>query len=176
VLLKDQRFQDLESSSVAYVLSKAIKKIGAFDLIMTGRQAGEWDLGQTGLILGEMLGIPTINLARNVSVEEGHVVVEKIMPDGYELVRAGMPSLVTLSNEVGELRFASLKNTLMSKRQPIDLWRAEDLDIDPERLQKMALAALSPPPDVRRPCHFTEGDSPEEIGENLAMTLKKEMI
>ena len=64
ILLEDPLFEGLDSNSVAYVLSCAIKKIGAYDLILTGRQAGDWDSGQVGLILAEMLGIPSISLAQ----------------------------------------------------------------------------------------------------------------
>ncbi len=50
--MEDPLFEGLESNSVAYVLSCAIKKIGAYDLVLTGRQAGDWDSGQVGLIFG----------------------------------------------------------------------------------------------------------------------------
>ena len=69
-------------------LAAAIKKIGAYDLVLTGRQAGDWDSGQVGLILGEILGLPSISLAREILVEEGRVVVKKSLPDGYERVTA----------------------------------------------------------------------------------------
>ena len=101
ILLQDDVFEKLDSHSVAHVLSDAIKKIGEYDLVLTGRQAGDWDAGQVGLILGEMLGIPCINLAREIRVEDGNVLVKKNIPGGYEQVRARIPALVTVSNEVG---------------------------------------------------------------------------
>jgi len=57
----DYHFTDLDSSSNSYVLSRAIRKIGAYDLILTGRQAGDWDFGVTGLFITEILQIPIIN-------------------------------------------------------------------------------------------------------------------
>jgi len=173
ILVEDQNFKDLDSYSTAYVLSTAIKKIGEYDLILTGRQAGDWDSGQVGLILGEILGIPGINLARSVEIENGSAVVEKIIPGGYELVRAGLPALATVSNEVGELRYPSMKKTLLSRRQPIDVWCGADLPIDIEVLRKKAVLDLAAPPDMGRQCHYIEGSSSEEKGENLAVTLKE---
>ena len=58
ILINDANLKDLDSYSTAYVLSKAIEKIGEYDIIFTGRQAGDWDSGQTGLILAEFLQIP----------------------------------------------------------------------------------------------------------------------
>ena len=85
------------------------------DLVLTGRQAGDWDSAQVGLILGEMLGLPCISLAREIKMENGNVLVKKNIPGGYEQVRTRMPALVTVSNEVGELRYIS--RTKMMKMQ-----------------------------------------------------------
>ena len=91
ILLQDDHFDKLDSHSTATALAGAIRKIGDYDLILTGRQAGDWDSGQVGLILGEMLGLPCISLAREISVEDGGVVVKKSLPEGYERVKAKMP-------------------------------------------------------------------------------------
>ncbi|MDH3602480.1 MAG: electron transfer flavoprotein subunit beta, partial [Candidatus Tectomicrobia bacterium] len=46
ILLNDAAFANADATSTAYVLSEAIKKIGSYDLILCGRQASDWDLGQ----------------------------------------------------------------------------------------------------------------------------------
>ena len=172
ILLDSPHFKGLDSHSTAYVLSKAIQKIGGYDLILAGRQAGDWDSGQTGLILGEILGIVSINLARNIKIEGGTAVVEKIIQGGYELVRAEMPLLLTVSSEVGELRYPSLKRILLARKQPIEVWGVEDVEIDLGKLTGIGLIELLPPPAMGRQCHFIEGDSEEEKGENLVIALK----
>ncbi|MGO9567188.1 MAG: electron transfer flavoprotein subunit beta/FixA family protein [Desulfomonilaceae bacterium] len=174
ILLKAPLFEDLDTNSTAYALSAAIKRIGQYDLVLTGRQAGDWDSGQTGIVLGEMLGIATVNLARKVKIHKGHVVVEKTVPGGYEEVKAALPALVTVSNEVGGLRYPSLKMILQSRRQPVDTWSPEDTQISPEKIKKMQIIHLIPPPDLSRQCEFIDGDSPEAKGQNLAAILKRE--
>ena len=169
ILVEDEAFEKLDSHSTAAALAGAIRKIGEYDLILTGRQAGDWDSGQVGLILGEMLAVPCINLARDISVEDGSVVVKKSIPEGYERVKAQMPALVTVSNEVGELRYISRTKMLKMMRgaRSIPSWKAEDLGVTREALQKMGIAALSSPPDMGRDCQFIEG-SPDDMGEKLA--------
>ncbi|NIR14497.1 MAG: electron transfer flavoprotein subunit beta, partial [Desulfobacterales bacterium] len=49
ILLQDDVFEKLDSHSIASALADAIRKIGEYDLVLTGRQAGDWDSGQVGL-------------------------------------------------------------------------------------------------------------------------------
>jgi electron transfer flavoprotein beta subunit len=173
ILLQDEAFEKLDSHSTAAALAGAIRKIGEYDLVLTGRQAGDWDSGQVGLILGEMLGLPCISLAREIKIEDGSVVVKKSIPEGYERVKARMPALVTVSNEVGELRYISRTKMLKMIRgaRSIPSWSAEDLGVAQEELQKMGIAALSSPPDMGRDCQFMEG-TPDEQAEKLAAVFK----
>ena len=173
ILLEDDQFEKLDSHSTATALAGAIRKIGEYDLILTGRQAGDWDSGQVGLILGEMLELPCISLAREITIEDGSVVVKKSNPEGYERVKAQMPALITVSNEVGELRYISRTKMLKMMRgaRSIPSWSADDLGVGPEALQKMGITSLSSPPDMGRNCQIMEG-SVDEQAEKLAAVFK----
>lgn len=173
ILLQDDQFEKLDSYSTAAALAAAIRKIGEYDLVLTGRQAGDWDSGQVGLILGEILGLPCISLARDMRVEDGSIVVNKSIPEGYERVKAQMPALVTVSNEVGELRYISRTKMLKMMRgaRSIPSWNAEEIGVSSDALQKMGIMALSSPPDMGRDCQFMEG-SPSDQAEKLAEVFK----
>jgi electron transfer flavoprotein beta subunit len=174
ILLQDNTFEKLDSHSVAGALADAIRKIGEYDLVLTGRQAGDWDSGQVGLVLGEMLGLPCINLAREIKVDDGSVLVKKNIPGGYEQVRAKMPALVTVNNEVGELRYISRTRMMKMLRRTASIpsWSSEDFVSAKEELQKMGIVALSSPPDMRRNCEFMDGATPEEKAGKLAAVFK----
>ena len=169
ILLQDDAFEKLDSYSTASALAAAVKKVGSYDLILTGRQAGDWDSGQVGLILGEMLDVPCISLAREISIEDGSVVVKKSVPVGYEKVRAPLPALVTVSNEVGELRYISRTKMLKMMRGAgsIPSWDGQEIGVSADALQKMGIAALSSPPDMGRDCQFLEG-SVDDMAAKLA--------
>ena len=129
-----------------------------------------------GLILGEMLNLPCISLAKEISFEDGSVVVKKSVPVGYEKVKAPLPALVTVSNEVGELRYISRTKMLKMMRGAgsIPTWTSEDISVAEDTLQKMSIATLSSPPDMGRDCRFLEG-SVDEMAAKLAevfMALK----
>ena len=55
ILLEDDAFEELDSSSTAHVLALAIKKIGEYDLILCGREAADTDAGQVGSGIAEIL-------------------------------------------------------------------------------------------------------------------------
>ena len=168
VLLEDSGFDKLDSHSTAAVLAAAIKKIGAFDLVLTGRQAGDWDSGQVGLILGEMLDLPCISLAREIKAEDGSVIVKKTTPEGYERVKATLPALITVSNEVGELRYISRTRMLkMMRGGNIPSWDADEIGIASDAIETMKIVSLATPPDMTRDCQYLEG-APDEQAAALA--------
>ena len=174
VLIEDPVFEELDSNSTAYALSKAIEQLGDFDLILTGRQAGDWDAGQVGSVLAEILNIPCITMACGIKVEDGHVIVDKTIPGAIEVVKARMPALVTVSNEVGELRYVSRSKLLamLRKRIPMKKWKADQLNLAPDSLSQVGLSELLTPPDMRRDCVLIEGSSPEEKAAELAKIIK----
>jgi electron transfer flavoprotein beta subunit len=174
ILLQDENFEKLDSHSIAAALADAIRKIGEYDLVLTGRQAGDWDFGQVGLILAEMLELPCIGLAREIKVEDESVLVKKNIPGGYEQVKAAMPALVTVSNEVGELRYISRTKMMkmLRSRASIPTWSAEDFVSSPEGLSPMEIVELSSPPDMSRDCTFLDGATPDEKAAQLADVFK----
>jgi len=173
ILLMDQNFKDVDSCSTAYVLASAIRRIDAYDLILTGRQAGDWDFGVTGLLIAEMLQIPVINLARKVEIRDDGIFVERLCDDGYEVVKAKMPALVTVSGELGELRYISVRALQAVSKKPIKIFNAVDLELDLQKLTQRTIYNLFAFQDERQ-CKFVEGESSQEKGEKLAIFMKKE--
>lgn len=175
-LLKDDKFSELDSYSTACVLSTAIKKIGEYNLILTGRQSADWGFGQVGLMIAEILQIPSISMAQDVSIENNKVVVKKLKRSGYEIVRAIMPALITASSEIGDLRLPSIQAIKEAKNKPVTVWDSSDLDIDFDRLNKVRIEKLVAPPSRARDCIFIEGESSEEKAEGLVIRLRQDKV
>ena len=134
VLVQDETVGELDAFATALVLSEAVKKLGSFDLILCGRQASDWDNAQVPLGMAEMLGLPCITIAQRVEVVDSGLVVQRVLTEGYEVVEAPLPALVTVSNELGEPRYPTLRGIMAASRQPPTLWTAGDLGLDPARL------------------------------------------
>jgi electron transfer flavoprotein beta subunit len=173
VLLVDDAFNNLDSTGTATVLSSAIKKLGDVDLVLTGRQAVDWDLGVTGTLIAEMLDAPVITFAKSVTVAGGKVTVERVLPDAFETVEASLPAVVTVSNELGEPRYPKLQQIMAAARKQVNQWAAADLGLDAAALApRLTLEQLFVPVTDTK-VEIMEGDTPDEQAANLARRLKE---
>ncbi|MBF6599464.1 MAG: electron transfer flavoprotein subunit beta/FixA family protein [Dehalococcoidia bacterium] len=173
VLLVDDAFNELDSTGTAKVLSAAIKKLGDVDLVLTGRQAVDWDLGVTGTLIAEMLDAPVITFARSVSVTDGKVRVERVLPDAFETIEASLPAVVTVSNELGEPRYPKLQQIMAAARKQVNQWGAQDVGLDAAALAPRLTLEQLYVPVTETKVEIMEGDTPEEQAANLARRLKE---
>lgn len=173
-VIQDETFENLDSFGTAYVLSKAIKKIGSFDLILCGRQAADWGEGQVGSILAEFLGIPLVTLAFDIIVEDNKFKVKRVIKDGYEITETPIPSLITVSSEIGLPRLPAGVRLMLASRKQLPIWKAKDIGVDQSELQKISghteITEIFIP--IRKAeCEMITGNTPSEAGANLAQKI-----
>jgi electron transfer flavoprotein beta subunit len=173
VLVQDPAIDDtIDSRVTAQLLTGAIKKIGAFDLILCGRQASDWDNAQVPLMLTEELGIPCITIAKKIDVSDGTVTVERVIPDGHEVVEAPLPALITVSNELGLPRYPTMRAIMAANRKRPALWKLSDMGIDPATLLSgLQLVDLFVPVQAQE-CEFIDGSDEREIAHKLFQKLR----
>ncbi len=175
-VLQDEAFEDLDSFGIAYVLGKAIQKIGGYDLVLCGRQSADWGNGQVGSILAEMLGLPVVTLACDIQVEDNKLKIKRIVKDGYELLEAPIPSLVTVSSELGLPRLPAGMRIMLAARKQVPVWKAQDIGAESSQLDKAnahsEVTGLSVP-TRKTECEIVTGDTPGEAAANLASKLVK---
>jgi electron transfer flavoprotein beta subunit len=174
ILLEDPAFVDGDSWSTAYALAAAIKKIGQFDIIFCGRQAADTDAGQVGAAIAEMLGIPSVTVAKKVEVTDGKAKVERVTADGYEVVEVSLPALITISNELGEPRYATIKGIMAAKRKEPIIWKPADIGVDPGKIgvagaHSKMLRLFQPVKEGK--CEIITGENEEDAAAKLAQRL-----
>ena len=174
VLLQDEAFANtIDSATTIRVLVAALNKLGSFDLLISGRQASDWDNAQVPLGIAELTGASCVTLGKKVEVGEDKVIVERIVPEGYEVVEASLPAVVTVSNELGQPRYPTLRGIMAATRKLPTTWSAEDLGISPSDLEpQLNLVDLFIPTTIKE-CNVIEGDTDEEAGRNLALKLRE---
>jgi electron transfer flavoprotein beta subunit len=99
--------------------------------------------------------------------------VERVVSDGYEVVEAPLPALVTASSEIGDLRYPKLKDLQAAQKMPITIRSAQALGIDVSLLKRLNLVRLSEPPRRKTECQIIGGETPEEAGTNLALKVRE---
>ena len=175
VLLDDSMFDGSGGYVTARNLAEAIRTIGDVDLILAGRQAADGDAGVVGLGIAEILNIPAITFARDVQVNDGVVTVQRVLQDGIETVEADLPALVTISNELGKVRHASMRETMRAAKKPVNEWTPEDIGLDGGQVGISAMRYTRerlyvPVNDIE--CEFISGDTPAEIAATLARHMR----
>jgi electron transfer flavoprotein beta subunit len=131
VLLSDKKFAGADTWATALTLAKAIEKLGAVDLIFTGKQAIDGDTAQVGPMLAAVLNIPYAAWARKLTFgQNGFLTVERLLDHGYDAVELRLPALITVVKEINEPRVPSFKAKLRARKEPIPVWGLEDLGLD----------------------------------------------
>jgi len=179
VLLEDAAFEDSDSWSTAYALSKAIQKLEGFDVVFCGRQSSDWDAGQVGFGLAELLGLPIVTLARKVEAVDGKLRVEQVIPDGYQVVEVPTPAVVTVTSELGNLRYPVLKGIMAAAKKQPTVWSPSDIGLEAADVgaagRRLALDRLYQPVKEAK-CEMVAGENGAEAGANLALKLREAKV
>jgi len=116
VLLTDRAFAGADTLATSYALSMAIRKIGEFDIIISGRQAIDGDTAQVGPQVAEKLGIPQITYAEEIlDCSDNKIIVKRRLERGVEVVKGSLPIVVTVNGSAAPCRPRHAKLTLKYK-------------------------------------------------------------
>jgi len=133
VLVSDRAFAGADTWATSYTLAQAVQTLGGFDLILCGKQAIDGDTAQVGPGLACRLRLPfaaCIQKTRKVTVEA--IEVERMMDDGFDVLRLPLPALMTVVKDINEPRVASLKGKMKAKKAAIHQFSAADIGADPQ--------------------------------------------
>lgn len=118
IVLPDQNA--LDTLALADVLSTVLKD-RAFDLILAGQAADDYETGQVPAQLAELLGISHVSLVTHVEIEPGGLRVRRDAEASKETVRCPMPAvLMVLSGRDGPQHHPSLRGMMAAKRKPVE--------------------------------------------------------
>ena len=135
VLVTDRVLGGADTWATSSTIAGALKNM-KYDLIFTGRQAIDGDTAQVGPQIAEHLGIPVISYAREVKVEGNEVVVKRQFDDGYMIVRAKMPCLITALSELDTPRYMTPGGIFDAYAKDVTVWGRKDLDVDDSDIGK----------------------------------------
>ena len=135
VLLSDRAVAGSDTLATSYALSQTISKLGAFDVILGGKQAIDGDTAQVGPGIAVNLDIPQVTCVRKIrEYADNKMVVERMTEEGYDVVEVTLPAVITVVKEINEPRIASLKGKMAAKRAEIKVMSAADIEADLTRL------------------------------------------
>src|SRR6266404_5470931 len=156
-----------EPMKVARVLAAAARKLGDLDLILVGREAGDWGEGQTGGLLAEELGWPCVSFAEHLeqSVSNPKVLqVRRQTENGIEVLEGACPLVVTVTNHEHNVpRIPKTRDVMMAYRQPLTRWSMAELGVEPSSAASVAAEVVDLTiPHKESRCEFAAGETIEE--------------
>ncbi len=132
VLISDRSFAGADTWATSYTLAKAVQKLGGGDLIICGKQAIDGDTAQVGPGLAMRLDIPYATCIQRIrDVEESAIIMERMMDDGYDVLKSRYPLLITVVKDINQPRVPSLKGKMKAKKAQIEVLSAADIGADP---------------------------------------------
>ena len=178
VLLSDVSFAGSDTLATSYTLSMGIRRMGKFDLILLGKQAIDGDTAQVGPGVAEWLNLPQVTYARKIEINGNKIISERSLEDSFEVMETSFPALVTVTKEINEPRYPSLRGLLEAKKKRITVWTSDDLTLDKRKIgldgsPTQVIRIFTPQPPGRG--EILSGEI-SEIADRLIERLEKRKI
>jgi electron transfer flavoprotein beta subunit len=130
VLVTDPQLAGADALLTAKVLAAAIKQEQP-DLVICSTESYDGSTGMVPPMLAELLGLPQLTFAKKVEVDGSNLKVHRQTADGYDVVEAATPALISVTAGIAEPRYASLKGIMAARSKEIKQLGLADLGVEP---------------------------------------------
>lgn len=134
VLVSDAAFEGSDSLGTAKALAKAVERAGGIDLVLAATESTDGYTGTVPVQVAELLGWPSLTFAKHVELADGSVTIQRQTEAGYDVVRASLPAVVSVTAGVVEPRYPSFKGIMAAKNKPVDQVTAGDLGLSADQV------------------------------------------
>jgi electron transfer flavoprotein beta subunit len=129
ILVSDAALAGADALLTARVLAAAIKQEEP-DLVICGTESYDGSTGMVPPMLAELLGRPQLTFAKKVEIDGASVKIHRQTADGYQIVEAPTPALITVTAAIAEPRYASLKGIMAARSKEIKQLSLSELGAD----------------------------------------------
>lgn len=160
VLVTDPALAGADEWGTAKVLAAALDKL-APDVALMGMASDDARGSLVPGAVAAMRDVPLLSYGAELALADGEARVRRLSATGFDWVAAPLPVVATVTDQVGEPRYASLKGIMAAKRKPMTTWSLADIDLAADDLHGSALTRVT---DTREP----EAKPPTERIENVS--------
>ena len=159
---------------IARLLAAYLRSSGGAGIVLCGRLASDDDQGVVPALVGELLDMPVVTVARSLeALGEGALRVVRVTPDGDETVEVSCPAIVTISNELGTPRYPTMAGRMAARKKKATVVQAGSLGVSDLRPQ--VVLARQYVPAVKGACEIIGGTA-AEAAERLVARLRAESV
>ena len=135
VHLSDEALHGSCAVQTARALAKALGTVdGGFDLVVAGNEASDGRSAAVPAMVADVLGLPSLTHAREVTVDGSTVTVRRETDDGVTHLTAELPAVVSVGEKINEPRYPSFKGIMAAKKKPVETLSLADAGIDPSEV------------------------------------------
>ena len=173
ILITDDLLAGADALLTARALAAAIQP-EAPDLVISATESYDGSTGMVPPMLAELLGMPQLTFAKHVEVAGDKVIVHRQTEDGYQVVEAATPSLVTVTAGIAEPRYASLKGIMAARSKEVKVLTSGDLGIAPSERAETVESIVDA--EARKSGEVVEDDGSIGVEKIMAMLQAAKVI
>lgn len=168
VLVTDPALAGADEWLTARVLAAALDRL-APDVALMGMASDDARGSLVPGAVAALRGVPLLSYGSELRVGDGSAQVRRLTASGFDWVAAPLPVLATVTDQVGEPRYASLKGIMAAKRKPLETWSLTDLGLDAASLGgALTRVTDARPPEAKPPTERIENVPPDEAAVRIA--------
>jgi electron transfer flavoprotein beta subunit len=130
VHVSDEALAGSDAVGTARALAAAIGTVGDVDLVLAGNEASDGRSAAVPAMVAEVLGLPALTHARQVTVEGSSLTVRRETDDGVVTLQADLPAVVSVGEKINEPRYPSFKGIMAAKKKKVTTLGLADLGVD----------------------------------------------
>jgi electron transfer flavoprotein beta subunit len=130
VHLSDSALHGSCAVQTAKALAKVIGTLGEVDLVLAGNEASDGRSGAIPARVADILDLPALTHARELTVEGSTVTVRRETDDGVTILTTELPAVVSVNEKINEPRYPSFKGIMAAKKKPVTTLSLADAGID----------------------------------------------
>jgi electron transfer flavoprotein beta subunit len=129
VHISDEALRGSCAVATSKVLAAALATLNA-DLILCGAESTDGRVQVMPHMLAERMGVAALTGARKLTVDGDTLTIERQTDEGYEVITASAPAVVSVWDTINEPRYPSFKGIMAAKKKPVQTLALADLGVD----------------------------------------------
>ena len=172
VHLSDEALAGSDAVQTSYALAKVLETL-EYDLVIAGSEATDSRMAIMAALLAERTGKPQLSGARKVTVDGTTIRIERQNENGYDVVEASAPAIVSVVEKINEPRYPSFKGIMAAKKKPLTTLTLADAGIEADKVglgsaPSQVVEFANKPPRQAGQIVKDEGDGGAKVAEFLA--------
>ena len=173
VLVTDAALSGADEWATAKVLAAALDKL-APEVALMGMASDDARGSLVPGAVAAMRDVPLLSYGSELKLTGDEARVRRLSADGFDWIAAPLPVVATVTDQVGEPRYASLKGIMAAKRKSLETWSLDDVGLSAGELSGAALTRVTDarPPEAKPPTERIEGLPAVEAAVKIADWLE----